>query len=382
MVSSPAPVLPAPPEPVLPDFDGPCIANLASGLMAARGGQVADWLPATLTGARQIVLLVLDGLGWVQLRERPALAPCLTAAAHGPLTSVAPSTTAAALTSLTTGLPPAVHGVVGYRVGAGPGVLNVLAWRLDGADARTSIPARQFQPFPPFPGAPGSVPVVSRAEYASTGFSAAHLAGLPLHGWYTASGVVVGVHQQLEAGEPFVYAYYDGVDRTAHACGLGAHYDAELRAVDRLVADVVGILPPGAVLVVTADHGQVEVGPSVQVLGPEVMDGVTLLSGEGRFRWLHARPGAAEDVAAAAEATFGHLAWVRTKETIIDEGWLGGEPVPAVADRLGDVALVPFEPTAFMDPADTGELRLIARHGSLTPAEMLVPLAVWAADGS
>jgi hypothetical protein len=48
-------------------------------------------------------------------------------------------------------------------------------------------------------------------------------------------------------------------------------------------------------------------------------------------------------------------------------------------DRLGDVALVPFEPTAFMDPADTGELRLVARHGSLTAAEMTVPLLAWSA---
>ena len=45
----------------------------------------------------------------------------------------------------------------------------------------------------------------------------------------------------------------------------------------------------------------------------------------------------------------------------------------------GDVVLIPFEPTAFLDPADTGELRLKARHGSLTPSEMLVPLLGWRA---
>jgi hypothetical protein len=129
--------------------------------------------------------------------------------------------------------------------------------------------------------------------------------------------------------------------------------------------------------VVTADHGQVHVGGAVEVLGPELMDAVTLLSGEGRFRWLHLRPGATDDTAAAAAELYGHLAWVRTREQIIEEGWLGGEPVPAVADRLGDVALVPFEPVAFVDPADTLELRLVARHGSLTPAEMLVPLLAW-----
>ena len=71
------------------------------------------------------------------------------------------------------------------------------------------------------------------------------------------------------------------------------------------------------------------------------------------------------------------MAWVRTREQIVADGWLGGVPSAAVASRMGDVVLAPFTPTAFLDPADTGELRLEARHGSLTPAEMLVPLLSW-----
>jgi hypothetical protein len=258
----------------------------------------------------------------------------------------------------------------------------VLQWKLGTADARQAMPPGRFQPFPVFPRAGGArTPVVSRSEYRSTGFSAVHLAGSELRPWYTASGLVVEVRRAVERGERFVYAYYDGIDRVAHAYGLAEHYDAELRFVDRLVADVLDVLPPGAVLVVTADHGQVDVGTSVEVLGRDVMDGVRLLSGEGRFRGLHCRPGAAADVAAAATDAFGHIAWVRTREELIDDGWLGGEPVPAVADRLGDVVLAPFEPTAFLDPADTGEQRLVARHGSLTEAEMLVPLVAWEPAG-
>ena len=149
--------------------------------------------------------------------------------------------------------------------------------------------------------------MVSRVEYASTGFSAAHLGESALHGWHTPSGLVVEVRRLLAAGEPFVYAYYDGIDRVAHARGLGEHYAAELRAADRLVGDVLEVLPPGAVLVVTADHGQVEVGPSVEVLGGELMAAVELLSGEGRFRWLHVREGATEDVAAAAGEALRHV---------------------------------------------------------------------------
>ena len=135
------------------------------------------------------------------------------------------------------------------------------------------------------------MPVVTRYDYGSTGFSAAHLGDADLHSWHTPAGLVTGVRALLGPGERFVYAYYEGIDKVAHARGLGEYYDDELRYVDRLVGDVLGVLPPGAVLVVTADHGQVEVGGAVEVLGGDVMDGVTLISGEGRFRWLHARPG-------------------------------------------------------------------------------------------
>ena len=108
------------------------------------------------------------------------------------------------------------------------------------------------------------------------------------------------------------------------------------------------------------------------------MDGVTLISGEGRFRWLHVRPGAIDDVVDDGDgictATWPGCA--RRSRSSTRAGWAAC-PSAEVAARLGDVALVPFAPTAFLDPADTGELRLEARHGSLTPAEMLVPLLGW-----
>ena len=105
---------------------------------------------------------------------------------------------------------------------------------------------------------------------------------------------------------------------------------------------------------------------------------VEMLSGEGRFRWLHVRPGSVEEAAAAAEEAHGHEAWVRTRDDMEADGWFGGPLSPTVAGRLGDVALVAHAPVAFLDPADTGETRLLGRHGSLTAAEMYVPLVAWA----
>jgi hypothetical protein len=371
----------APAVPVLPDYAGGCIANLVPRIVTgtATAPDGADWIPEVAEHARQIVLLVVDGLGWEQLRARASLAPTLSAGSgiDRAITSIAPTTTAAALTSITTGRPPADHGILGYRLADGDRILNMLRWTLGNeldADARRSVPVRTFQPIAPFPGSAGPVPVVSKFDFGGTGFTAAHLGDSPLHDYRVPSSLAVEVAARLRSGVPFVYAYYDGIDKVAHAYGFGAHYDAELVAVDKVIADVVAVLPPGAVLLVTADHGQIEVGSRVELLGGEAMDMVHFFSGEGRFRWLHARPGAAGDLAALCEERYGGTTWVRSRDQLVDDGWFGGPLADGFADRLGDVALIPFEPIAFVDPADTGENRLACRHGSLTTDEMLVPL--------
>ncbi len=368
-------------EPMLPDYRGACVSRVVPALL--RGGGVAEpWMAPSLADATQVLLLVVDGLGWEQfLEHRPEL-PCLAQGEGGAITSVVPTTTATALTSITTGKTPAEHGVLGYRLGldaedvAGPGprrrpVLNVLHWSAGSGDMRSRLPARTLQPNEPF-GRPG-VPVVTRSEFAPTGFTAVHLGGARLAGWRMPSTLVVEARRLLHQGAPFVYAYYDGVDKVAHEHGLGEHYRAELRAVDRLVSDLVESLPPGAALVITSDHGQVEVKGTPLLPGADVMDLTELLSGEGRFRWLHARPGSADDLLKAAEQAYGEDAWVRSREQVVDEGWFGGPLSQTFSDRLGDVAVVARRAVAFLDPADPGESSLVARHGSLTSAEMLVP---------
>lgn len=127
---------------------------------------------------------------------------------------------------------------------------------------------------------------------------------------------------------------------------------------------------------ITADHGQVDVGDNVLALHPEVLSHVSFQSGEGRFRWLHARPGRVPALAETVEAHHGDTGWVRTRDETIDEGWWGPRVTDAARSRLGDVALVAREAVSYIDEADTGPYELLGRHGSLTAAEMLVPLLV------
>ena len=290
-----------------------------------------------------------------------------------PITTVAPSTTATALTSITTGLPPGEHGVMGYRIAVGADVLNVLRWTTDGRDARQSIVPGELQPHAPFGGQ--RPPVLTRAEFAGSGFTLAHLDPVRFTGYRTLGTLTaelvrltpgrraarVRVLRGPRQGEPRV--------RARRAVRRGAALDRPPR---RHAAR--GRCPPGTALAVTADHGQVETGDNVLELPSDVLTHVAMQSGEGRFRWLHARSGRAPALADAAASLLGDHAWVRTREQAIDEGWYGPKVTDAAAGRLGDVLLAAKGTVAFFDPKDTGPYVLVGRHGSLTPDEMLVPL--------
>jgi predicted AlkP superfamily pyrophosphatase or phosphodiesterase len=360
-------------ELVLPDYGGACITNIIPALLGPPDTP-PPWMPDVVADANQVVLFVVDGLGWEQLQDRLALVPTLAAMVGRSITTVAPSTTATALTSLTTGLPPGEHGVVGYRIAVHGEVLNVLRWSTAAGEAHQTIPPSKLQPTPPFLGE--RPPVVTRAEYRRSGFTGAHLDPARFWGYRTLSTMVTEVGRLVRSSEPFVYAYYDGLDKVAHEYGLGEYYDAELQWIDHTVERLVTALRPGGVLVLTADHGQVEVGDNVVALDPSVLSQCSMQSGEGRFRWLHARAGRARALVEACRERHGADAWVATRDEVIADQWLGPVVTEAARSRLGDVALLARTDIAFHDPLDTGPYELVGRHGSMTRAEMLVPLLV------
>ena len=355
--------------PVRPDYDGAWVGALVPALL---GGDQPGWLPEAAATARSAVLLVLDGLGWHAVEQHRAGLPHLAGMEGGPITAVAPSTTAAALTSISTGLTPAQHGLVGYRMRVSGTLLNVLRWQVPGGRSGAPDPVR-VQPVPPFLG--HRIPIVTRIEFRDSGFTAAHLRGGEFIGWQTTAILVEQVRRLVNAGERFVYAYYDGVDKVAHAHGLAnGLLAAELAETDRLVGQMLERLPPTCALVVTADHGQVEAGRRrLRSLGP-LHHLVDAYSGEGRFRSLHAKAGASHELHAAAREGFGDVAWVFTRDELFDDGWLGEGATTEVRHRMGDVVLAAREAVAFAAPDAPNEANLVAQHGSLTADEMLVPL--------
>jgi len=338
--------------------------------MPALVGRPSGLLPSSF-GAGGRVLLILDGLGWNQLQRYSSLMPTLASFSGGPITTVAPSTTATAMTSITTALGPADHGIVGYRMVIDDAVFNCLRWGSKGQpDARSTAPAELLQPYEPFMGE--NLPIVTKSEFRMTGFTKAHLRGGRLKGYATPAVLVHNVAQLLNEGEEAVYAYYDGIDKVGHQYGLGSEYEAELRFVDRLIADLLEQVPSGTSVMISADHGQLEC-PRLIDVDSEVLSLTEFQSGEARFRWLHAKQGRIEQLHELAEQRHGNQAWVVTRQTMIEQNWFGGRLSEDVAMRYGDVALLPFDDVGFFEADDSGPMDLIGRHGSLTPDEMYVP---------
>ncbi|MEM8618360.1 MAG: alkaline phosphatase family protein [Actinomycetota bacterium] len=359
--------------PIVPDYSGPNLRGIIPALLSPPGGgPMPAWIPDPVAESDAVVLLVLDGLGWDQFTAHRAYMPTLSSFTGGSIQSVTPTTTATALTSITTGLPPSEHGILGYRFALGSEVINALRWMVGDTGVRRSHPPRDVQPFPPFLG--HAVPVVSPAELHPSAFSEAHQRGCTPVGYRSPSSIAVEAADQLGRGERLVYCYYGGIDKIAHERGFGPFYEAELRFADQIVAEILAVLPSGASLLVTADHGQVDVGERVLHPSEAMLDHVVLQSGEGRFRWLHARRGAVASLVEAGSDEFGDVAWVVTREQVLDEHWYGPAMAAPVAARLGDVAIVAQAPVSFYEKADSGPFELVCRHGSLTSAEINVPL--------
>ena len=363
------------PVPVIPDYSGANLTGIIPGCLLGASGRRPNWFPQPLQEAERIVLLVIDGLGYEQLQRHAHIAPNLMSLVGGSITTIAPSTTASALTSLVTGASPAEHGIVGYRMDMGDSIMNSLRWWSDTRDLRKVHPPATVQPIPPFVGM--TIPVVSRAELEGSAFTEAHLRGSRPCGWRAASSIVAQCANLISSGEKFVYAYYDGIDKIAHERGFGAYYDSEIAATDWLVGSLLNTLPSGTTLAITADHGQVQVDDNVVHLSNDIKASLHHQSGEGRFRWLHAKRGQESDLLQIATDSYSDIAWVASRDQVIEEAWLGPARGGRIADqvkrRLGDVAIVPFTATTFDDPLDSGPFSLVCRHGSLTEDEMFVP---------
>ncbi|HET8717524.1 MAG TPA: nucleotide pyrophosphatase/phosphodiesterase family protein [Nocardioidaceae bacterium] len=346
-------------------------------------GVSADLPPTSLQlpEAEGYVVFLVDGMGHELLSRHPDEAPFLHAllADRPPATVGVPSTTATSLTSLGTALTPGGHGVVGYttRVPATGRLLNHLQWDRE-------VDPREWQPHPTafarLAAAGVHTTVVNKREFAGSGLTVAGNRGAE----YVAAdrvGERLAAVMAASAHAPSVTYMYDGdLDWTGHKYGVASQaWRQQLSMVDAAAEHLREQLPSQVRLLVVADHGMVDSPAQARIdvdEHAELLDGVALVGGEARFRHLYCRGGAVDDVHATWREELGDRALVLRRDEALAQGWFG-DLDPAVRPRIGDVVVACRGDFAVLSTAAFPyEARLVGLHGSLTPAEMLVPVLV------
>ena len=396
----------------------------------AQAAQAAKRLGLDQLGDAQapLVMVLVDGLGWQMLRECAGHTPNLRRllADSDYLHTCAPSTTAAALTTLATGVYPGAHAMVGYAVrdpllrgqlGAGhvpkaSDVFDLITFKNSSHDPLTwqSVPtlieranAKAKAGYGPQLGAVS----IGRSKFAGSGLSLAAWRGFKHIGGDALDQRPYQAYRAIKEGAKLVYLYVGELDHAGH--NHGWHSDKwlqALEALDAMVGQLFRRLPAGTRIVLTADHGMVDTDRHHRIdlaKEKELAKDVVAVAGESRFLQLYV----ADDVASASAAGSPGLGVAgprgvcgvvenngreelaqsvakRWAEFLGDRAiWVGTDPAPLMGPlspgaraAVGDVLVALNDNWTVVDSRVQSfhATQLIGVHGSLTPVELEVPL--------
>ncbi len=394
-----------------PNYGNGSIANIPATIAALLGAPFSGLSPLPVPlwrplaeDAQRVIAITVDGLGWNLLqKERSFLQPFLNqAAVVGKITSIFPSTTAAALSSLWTGAAPAQHGLTGLHIffpehGT---IGQMLSLSPDVGHFPDALVHAGLQPetFLTGPGvgqqlASSGIPThrFKAKNIVNSALSKMHGRGVAYnHGIITMSDMLVQMRRLLESkpGKPlFAAGYISDVDTLSHEHGWNDEIiAAELRSlVTQIQVELLEKLSEkarrGTVLLIYADHGQA-LTPSTKAIYLEdhpALQNLLLMkpAGEPRVPYLYVRHGCQEAVIEYLNEHLGHALIAWPSAAVLEQGLFGPPPfAPQTAERIGDVVVVCRGGYAFLHTRAADAERAMSwngRHGGLTQAEMEVP---------
>lgn len=368
--------------PPAPDYTGGSLASVLPSVGAALAVPGYWDLLGLGEGYRRVVVVLIDGLGLSGLTTHPDQAPFLTEADVRGMHAAVPTTTPTGLGSLGTGLPPGSHGLVGasFMVEGHHGLVHPLQWQ-------DAPPPRAVQPEPTMLERLSQrgveVTSIGPRAYEKSGLTLAALRGGTYRG---ADSVGERLAELVAAQNPNVpaltYVYWPDLDRTGHGHGVDSdHWRHELAHVDYIVERIAALCTPDDLLLVTADHGMVDVNASHRIEIDEIpalRHHVLNIGGEPRCRFIYTRVGHEQEVAAVWRENLGDYAWIMTRTEAIAAGYFGTTE-SVVADRIGGVIAWAKDAWSLSSMSTDAKVsRLRGQHGSLTTAEVEIPLITMA----
>lgn len=405
------------PDPTLgvpvPAYSGRSLPNITTSVIRAQGCELSggpEILPPLALGLDPfggrrtegpIVVLLVDGLGWVdpeRARERTDSGyPSAWADRAHPITSVFPTTTTVALTSLSTAQSPSCHGVVGHRMylptfGV---VAEILRMTPNGVTGRIDALAGPDWKPSMISGTPSvfrrglAAIALTRDRFEPTAFTRMIYDGAQFVGFGTSADFAFHLSELLGRSDPppVIFAYWDDLDTIQHLHGPSSEFDAfEANHVRQILAAARRRIEPGVArrttVIVTGDHGQVETTAEAEFAldrHPEIVAHLARPpTGDRRAAFVTARPGHLEALRAALERSLPTGSRILPMPAAVEAGLFGPPPFhPELTERLGDLLVLVPPPACvtYRLPGAAPRSRfLLGAHGGLDPAELLVPL--------
>ena len=396
---------------VHPDYSGGSILNLPATICQALGAEPLGGMPLhpdlTATPSsevRRVILLLVDALSlhrmqrWMSDGTAPVWSRLVEQGKLSALTSITPSTTTAALTSLWTGRSPAEHGVVGYELWLKEyGVVSNMILHSPisygneaGSLMRAGFIPEQFLNLPTLGTHLAARGVRAYAlqhrSIVHSGLSQMFFKDVNVHGFLSPAELWVNLRHLVESNprtRQYFWVYTGEIDHFSHFY----HPDDERTASEfeefsrefeqHFLKKLSPALRKGTLLLVTADHGMIATQKSPHYDLRNHPDLTRLLhilpTGENRLMYLFIRPGQVDQVRNYFEHTWpGQFTFIDPSVAVANGLFGPGKPHPRLADRLGDL-IVAARSDAYLWWANK-ENPMIGRHGGLSEDEMIVPL--------
>ncbi len=402
---------------VRPLYESYCFARVPHTIEAMLTGAVTPGLPpAALAGlpdrCETVVLVFLDAFGWRFFAPRaeryPFLRRFLESGVVSPLTTMFPSTTAAHVTTLNTGLSPATSGVFEwfYYEPQVDAIIAPLRFSYAGDRNRETLTSVGVNPANLFPRSPlyqrlvaseVRTTIFQHRDYANSAYSRTVFAGAEMVPYRTMPEALTTLAQRLKthSGSAYYYLYFDMIDAAAHTHGPDSAYveaeiDIALTALDRLLHPALQAHRGEVALLLIADHGQITVDPKTTIylnqLLPDLVPAtrtnaagkLLVPAGSRRDMFLYIRDERLDEIHASLTHLLAGRAEVHRTTDLIAAGMFGSEPGPAFLGRVANLVVLPYVgETVWWDFRERGRFDTIYRglHGGLSRDEAETQLA-------
>ncbi len=355
-----------------------------------------------------VVLFLVDGFGWrffVQFQGAPFLQRIARNGTIEKLTSQFPSTTAAHLTTIHTGLPVGVSGIYEWFIyePALDRIIAPLLFSYSGTRERETLRSAKIDPSVIYPQGTfyselkqmGVTPYVfGIRDYTPSTFSKAAMNGAELLRFITLPEALVNLGLLLEQqNNPiYIHLYFDRIDTIAHEYGPSApQTEAEIEAFLLIMEHYFEQAFQGKriLFLMTADHGQVDVNPKTTIYlntnrnfkGLERFikrnqNGQLLIpAGSARDMFLHVKEELLDEAQSFLARRLDGRADVVKVEALMEEGYFGTEVSARFRERVGNLVVLPYlNETVWWYEKDKFEQRFHGHHGGLTAQEMEIGL--------